>query len=55
VLLCTITRGARFFIVAALLKRYGAPVQEFIEKRLDLFAWGFLALIVLGFVAVALF
>jgi membrane protein YqaA with SNARE-associated domain len=53
VILCTITRGARFFIIAALLKRFGEPVQAFIEKRLSLFAWGFLALIVAGFVAVA--
>jgi membrane protein YqaA with SNARE-associated domain len=53
VLLATITRGARFFIVAALLRHYGAPVQEFIEKRLDYFAWGFLILLVGGFVAVA--
>jgi membrane protein YqaA with SNARE-associated domain len=54
VLLATITRGARFFIVAALLKRFGAPVQEFIEERLDYFAWGFLILLVGGFAAVAL-
>lgn len=53
VLLATITRGARFFLVAALLKRFGAPVQEFIEKRLDYFAWGFLILLIGGFVAVA--
>jgi membrane protein YqaA with SNARE-associated domain len=53
VLLATITRGARFFIVAFLLRRFGAPVQEFIEKRLDYFAWGFLILLVGGFVAVA--
>ncbi|MBO9714943.1 YqaA family protein [Sphingomonas sp.] len=53
-LLAGITRAARFFLVAALLKRYGAPVQEFIEKRLDLFAWLFLGLIVLGFAAVTL-
>ncbi|MCW3847516.1 DedA family protein [Sphingomonas sp. LB-2] len=53
VLFSTITRAARFFIVAGLLKKFGAPVQEFIEKRLDLFAWLFLALIVGGFVAVA--
>jgi membrane protein YqaA with SNARE-associated domain len=53
VLLCTITRGARFFLVAALLKRYGEPVQAFIEERLNLFAWGFLILLVGGFVAVA--
>ncbi|MHA6720628.1 YqaA family protein [Sphingomonas sp. RS6] len=53
VILCAVTRGARFFIIAALLKRYGAPVQAFIEQRLNLFAWGFLLLIVGGFVAVA--
>lgn len=54
VLLATITRGARFFIIAALLRRFGEPVQAFIEKRLNLFAWLFLALLVGGFVAVAL-
>ncbi len=54
VLLCTITRGARFFIVAALLKRFGEPVQAFIEERLNLFAWAFLILLVGGFAAVAL-
>ena len=54
VLLASITRGARFFIIAALLKRFGEPVQAFIEKRLNLFAWLFLALLVGGFVAVAL-
>ena len=30
------TRGARFFIVAALLKHYGPPIREFVEKRLTL-------------------
>jgi membrane protein YqaA with SNARE-associated domain len=31
-----VTRGARFFIVAALLRYYGAPVRDFIERRLTL-------------------
>ena len=31
-----VTRGARFFIVAALLRRFGEPVREFIERRLTL-------------------
>lgn len=53
VLLASITRGFRFFLIAALLKRYGAPVQEFIEKRLNLLAWGFLILVIGGFAAVA--
>ena len=54
VILATITRGARFFTIAALLKRFGEPVQAFIEERLNLFAWAFLALLVAGFAAVAL-
>ena len=54
VLLATITRGARFFLIAFLLKRYGAPVQEFIEKRLNLVGWAVLIALVGGFAAVAL-
>ncbi|UZK67414.1 YqaA family protein [Sphingomonas sp. M1-B02] len=54
VILATITRAARFFIIAALLKRFGEPVQAFIEKRLNLFAWIFLALLVGGFALIAL-
>ncbi len=53
VILATITRAARFFIIAALLRRFGEPVQAFIEERLNLFAWGFLILLVGGFAAVA--
>ena len=30
------TRGLRFFLVAALLRRYGDPVRDFIERRLTL-------------------
>jgi membrane protein YqaA with SNARE-associated domain len=31
-----ITRGARFFLIALLLRRFGAPVRDFIERRLTL-------------------
>ena len=31
-----VTRGARFFVVAALLRRFGDPVRVFIERRLTL-------------------
>ncbi len=31
-----VTRGARFFLVAALLRRFGDPVRAFIERRLTL-------------------
>jgi membrane protein YqaA with SNARE-associated domain len=54
VILAAITRGARFFAIAWLLKRYGAPMQEFIEKRLTLIGWTFLLLLVGGFALVAL-
>jgi len=46
-----VTRGLRFFIVAALLWRFGEPIRAFIEKRLTLVTWLFLAALVGGFVA----
>ncbi|HVR65641.1 MAG TPA: YqaA family protein [Verrucomicrobiae bacterium] len=46
-----ITRGGRFFIVAALLRKYGEPIRGFIEKRLTLVTTVFVLLIVAGFVA----
>lgn len=49
-----VTRGARFFIIAALLKRYGAPIQEFIERRLNLVGMAFLLALAGGFAVVAL-
>jgi membrane protein YqaA with SNARE-associated domain len=48
------TRGARFFLIAWLLKRYGASMQEFIERRLTLVGWLFLVALVGGFAVVAL-
>jgi membrane protein YqaA with SNARE-associated domain len=54
VLLAAITRGVRFFIIAALLKRYGEPIERFIDERLTLLSWGFLGLLVCGFAAVTL-
>ena len=41
-----IARGLRFFVIAALLWRYGAPIRDFIEERLGLvFSLGLAALI----------
>jgi len=49
---CIVARGARFALMAWLLRRYGEPIREFIEKRLGLLAaLGCTVLIVL-FVAV---
>ncbi len=48
-----ITRGLRFFVIAGLLKRFGAPIQEFIEKRLTLIGLAFVAALIGGFALVA--
>ncbi|GFE66629.1 YqaA family protein [Litoreibacter roseus] len=49
-----IARGMRFFIVAALLWKFGAPIREFIEKRLGLAFSAFIVLLLGGFAAVKL-
>lgn len=49
-----VTRGARFFLVATLLWFYGAPIKDFIERRLTLVMAGFLFLIIAGILAVTL-
>lgn len=54
VLTAAITRGVRFFAIAFLLKRYGAPIEAFIEERLTLVSWVLLGLLAAGFTAVAL-
>ena len=45
-------RGLRFFIVAALLWRFGEPIRQFIEARLGLLFAVFCALLVGGFVVI---
>lgn len=50
ILLSAITRGARFFIVATLLRIFGEPVRHFIEKWLEWVTAGAAALVISGFV-----
>jgi len=50
VLFSLITRGARFFIVAMLLNRYGDVIREQIEKRLTLWVTLFAVVLIAGFV-----
>jgi membrane protein YqaA with SNARE-associated domain len=47
-----IARGARFFIVAALLWKFGPPIRDFIERRLALVFTVFLVALIGGFVVV---
>ena len=46
-----VTRGARFFLVAAVVKKFGPAMLPVIEKRLALFAGLAIALVVVGLVA----
>lgn len=46
------SRGLRFYVVAWLLWRFGPPIKDFIERRLQLLFWSFCALLVGGFVLV---
>jgi membrane protein YqaA with SNARE-associated domain len=52
VLFSLITRGARFFVLALLLHRYGEQARHIIEKRLGLWTAIFAASIVIGFIIV---
>lgn len=52
ILVSILGRGLRFFLVAWLLHRFGAPIQAFIEKNLGLLFTLFMVLLVGGFVAV---
>ncbi|MDE9449065.1 DedA family protein [Aliiroseovarius sp. Z3] len=44
-----IARGLRFFIVAALLWKFGAPIRDFIERRLGLMFILFVVILLGGF------
>lgn len=44
-------RGLRFFIVAGLLWKFGAPIRDFIERRLGLVFTIFMVCLIGGFVA----
>jgi membrane protein YqaA with SNARE-associated domain len=48
----TVSRSARFFLVAGLIYFYGPPIQGFIDRHFDRLAWLFLILLVGGFVVV---
>lgn len=47
-----LARGIRFYLIAWLLKRFGAPMQEFIEKNLNLLSIIFLLLLIGGFAVI---
>ena len=52
VLASFVGRGARFFLVAGLIWKFGPTFKVYIEKYFDKLAIAFVLLLVLGFVAV---
>jgi membrane protein YqaA with SNARE-associated domain len=46
-----LSRGARFFLVAALLYWFGPPIRAFIERYLGILTFAFMALLIGGFIA----
>jgi membrane protein YqaA with SNARE-associated domain len=50
-----VARGLRFYLVAALLYRFGPPIRAFIEERLGLVLTVFLILLFGGFLAIKYF
>lgn len=49
----TVTRAARFYLIAFLIHRFGAPVQVFVEKYLTWIGLAVLVALVGGFAAIA--
>lgn len=52
VLASLVSRSARFFIVAGLIWKYGAPIKIFIEKYFNILSIVFIVLLFAGFVLV---
>ena len=47
-----LSRGLRFFLVAGLIYRFGAPISSFIDRYFNVLTWVFGALIILGFLVI---
>lgn len=54
VFVSTISRGARFFMIAGLIYYFGKPIQSFIDKYFNLLTIGFVVLLFGGFIVVRL-
>ncbi|MFI3266523.1 MAG: VTT domain-containing protein [Rikenellaceae bacterium] len=52
ILACVVSRGMRFFIIAALIWKFGAPIKSFIDKYFNLLAIAFTVLLIGSFVII---
>jgi membrane protein DedA with SNARE-associated domain len=55
VIASTISRGARFFILAGLVHFFGPQIKGFIDRYFNQLAWLFAILLVAGFFVIGLF
>ena len=55
VLVTAVSRGMRFFLVAGLIRAFGDPIREFIDRYLNLLTIVFAALLIGGFLALGAF
>lgn len=51
IVLAIVARGGRFLLLAWLLRKYGEPIREFIEKRLGMLAAAAAAILILLYFA----
>ncbi|KPK36014.1 MAG: cytochrome B [Nitrospira bacterium SG8_35_1] len=47
-----IGRSTRFFVVAAMIWKFGPPIRAFIDKYFNLLMWAFMVLLIGGFILV---
>jgi membrane protein DedA with SNARE-associated domain len=52
VLASIISRSARFFLVAGLIKKFGEPIREFIDNYFNILALAFTVLLIGGFLLI---
>jgi len=55
VLVTAVSRGMRFFLVAGLIRAFGDPIREFIDRYLNVLTIVFAALLIGGFLALGVF
>ncbi len=52
VVISAVTRGARFFLVSALIWKFGKPIKKFIDTYFNLLSIVFVLLVILGFIII---
>lgn len=51
IVISTVSRGARFFLVASLIRIWGAEIRDFIDRYFNLLTVAFVLVLILGFLA----